>query len=415
MIAAPAIASRLLASRLLVSRLLAPSVALWSILFVAFVLVACDGAGTASPLDAQDDPTETPPTEPEPPESVAFEGFTLSPEEGAYWEYTWTTTSWAGPSGGSSRSGYMCIVLGSPVSTNGLTAFPLEVSGGPDFSWTHFAFEPNRIQGSKNGTDFQTLFEGRKGKWAGGGLFRSFKDDVLIEGIPATNDFDGRYYIGSDWVDAGAIRVGQSMSSSQCEMINGIRICGSDESETARHYEWWAPAIGPVGGTVKSAVGFYGSETEILLADYALAPAETDVPAPEMTTSVREVQLQTGPGLQFFTMTDRAATYHRVTVTPPSPYEAFTVDLGDAPVDAGVQIGLQEPNIGYQRVEGTWSFEIEMTATVQCVEQGVTATTSVEIAPLAAARAKTAGAKAGEGARAQESTIGGRSLAAPIQ
>lgn len=392
------------------SRLLAPAAALWGVLFVAFALVACDGAGTASTLDAEDDLTETPPTDPESPESVAFEGFTLDPEEGAYWEYAWTRTSWAGPSGGSSRSGRTCVVLGAPVSTNGLTAFPLEVSDGLDVPWTHFAFDPDRIRGSKNGVDFQTLFEGRKGKWAGGGLFRAFADDVLIEGVPTTQDFDGEYYIGSDWVDAGAIRVGQSMSSSQCEVIEGVRICGSGESETARHYEWWVPEIGPVGGAMKSAVGFYGSETEILLADHALAPAETDAPAPEMTTSAREVQLQLGPGLQFFTRTDRAATVRRVVVNPPSPYEAFTVDLGDTPVAAGAQIGLQEPNIGYQRVEGTWSFEIDMTTTVQCAEQDVTATTSVTIEPLAtAARVKT-----GEGAIRLPGTTDGRALAGPI-
>jgi len=391
------------------SRRLAPSVALWSILLVVCALVACDGASSA--LDAPDDPTQTPTTEPKPPESVAFEGFTLDPEEGAYWEYTWTTTSWAGPAGGSSRSGRMCLVLGAPVSTNGHTAFPLEVSGGLDLPWTHFAFEANQIRGSKNGADFRTLFEGRKGKWAGGGLFRSFKDDVLVEGIPATNDFDGRYYIGRDWVDAGAIRVGQSMSSDQCEMIAGVRICGSGESETARHYEWWVPDVGPVGGIVKSAVGFYGSETEILLVDYDLAPAETDAPALEMTTSAREVQIQTGPGLQFFTMTDRAATYHRVIVNPPSPYEAFTVDLGDTPTAAGVQIGLQEPNIGYERVEGTWTFEIDMTTSVQCAEQGVTAATSITIDPLPAA----ARVEADEGVILRQGPTDGRSLAALIQ
>jgi hypothetical protein len=286
--------------------------------------------------------------------AVAFEGFTLSPEEGAFWEFAWEFSSWAGASGGSTSRGEFLITLGEPAVIAGRTAFPLEVCGdrAPD-RWTHVAFEENQILGSENGSSFKVLFDGKRGAWAGSGFFRDMDPDVLVTAVESRID--------NDFMQADAIRIGASTNSSQCEIIAGVRICGG-ESESSTHYEYWQPGVGPVGMRTRSAVGFFGSSMEIGLVDHSMTPVQrTDsVAAPGLDMYSRDVNLVDGPGLQFFAYATEDLYYVGITVQPPSPYTALAVEPDTSLAVAGMPIPLQDPDIGYTRIPGTWTFTFDV-------------------------------------------------------
>lgn len=347
-------------------------------------LLGCDSGGSEDFATSDPDPCQTAPCDDDADDendgddtsdSVAFEGFTLHPQEGAFWEYGWERTRWSGPSGGSSTGGTYLITLGPPVSLNGHTAFPVDVCGDePPDRWTHLAFEDHRILGSEDGAPFEVLFDGQRGAWAGTGFFRDMKPDVLV--TAAT----GR--IENDFIETEAVRIGESGSSSQCEIIAGIRICGSDESESYTHFEYWQSGVGPVGLHHRSAVGFYGSQTQVGLIDHSMtAVPQTDtLAAPGVFVNALDVTLVNGPGVQFFAWADQDATFRAVTIAPPSPYEPFVVTTDTTEVPARTQVALQEAGVGYVRINGTWRMTVDLVAEDACPEPAsYTVVASVEV------------------------------------
>lgn len=301
--------------------------------------------------DTGDDDTDDDGPDDTDPDAVAFEGFTLEPEEGAFWEYAWERTSWSGPSGGSSDRGEFRVTLDEKTTIDGRTVFTVDVCGerAPE-RWNYLAFEDDRILGSEDGATFRTLFDGKRSTWAGSGFFADMSSDVLVTGVESR--------IENDFLQSEAVRVGVSSNSAQCEIIAGIRVCGSDESESFTHYEYWKPRVGPVGLYTRSAVGFYGSMVEVGLIDYSMTPVTRidTAAAPEVNVYARDVQLVNGPGVQFFARADQALTYQEVIVVPPAPYEDFSVAVDTSLVQAGVPVPLQDDDVGYVRVNGTWTF-----------------------------------------------------------
>ncbi|MFC1935871.1 hypothetical protein ACFLX9_03855 [Chloroflexota bacterium] len=103
------------------------------------------------------------------------------------------------------------------------------------------------------------IFDGQLGKWAGSGYFTSrFNADELIEAKPSNITQDAAI---ADWpgVRTGpAISIGRASSQSQCEIIEGLRICPREETFDVSEREMYRGGIGPVAYFFQSSASFSG-------------------------------------------------------------------------------------------------------------------------------------------------------------
>ncbi|MBU0675880.1 MAG: hypothetical protein KJ950_14680 [Proteobacteria bacterium] len=219
-----------------------------------------DTNGSTDPTPADPEPTTTPPV---------YSGFNFSLSEGDFWEFSWDYyyQSYAQGSGTKTKndSGKFWVVLGTPKTINGITAYAVDIYGDSsvtgetdDFAprWTFLALADNVLLGSTNGLTLQTIFDAQAGKWAGGGFFTSISSDTLVTAGSGT--------INNDYLNQSAIKTGRSSSQSQCEYFPGVgNICG-DESYNYTENEYFLGGIGPLGyyyyNTASySGGGFYSS------------------------------------------------------------------------------------------------------------------------------------------------------------
>ena len=254
------------------------------ILIAAFSLItACATSGESSVPEASTGTPETdtlapprPATPPAPPAaSVAapvptpeprFEGFDFEIESGDFWDYRWSSTnrSCAQRSGCSSEedSGLFRIELGDRTRVRGATAYEVILTGDRGTNappWRYIAVDNMKILGSEDGSSLVVLFDGQIGAWAGSGFFdtRFDPDELSMASHGSITESDA--IAGWPGVHAGpAIVVGRADSQSECEIIEGRRICPRQEAHSFTEREWHRPGVGAVGYHYRSSSSFSG-------------------------------------------------------------------------------------------------------------------------------------------------------------
>ena len=211
--------------------------------------LGCGGGGTGPGTDPSDggspgggDPGGTP-------TGPAFEGFDLTLVKGDFWEYAWDRSydSRSSTTNVTRRSGHLRLTLGTPETIGGRTAFPVLYEGAVPYlfkadmepRYSHLAWDEGQFLGSDDGLTWTVLFDADAGYWAGGGLFATFPDDVLL--TASSSSFSNDYAAAASSVGAG---VGGSRD--RCETIGGYVFCG-DDSYNERENEHYVRGVGCVG------------------------------------------------------------------------------------------------------------------------------------------------------------------------
>ena len=228
---------------------------------------------TDAPASGRATPTPTPTASPTPTPRPKFSDFDFEVGQGTFWEYRWSYTdrSCAQGSGCSTKKdeGRFQVTLGAPREIQGVTTYEVQLSGKHrvalpgvtrDFAprWRYLAVSDNRILGS-SGSALTVLFDGLLGKWAGSGYFTDrFNANELIEA--RTSSISQNEAI-ADWpgVKTGtAIAIGRASSQSQCEVIEGLRICPREETFSSSERELYRGGIGPVAYFFQFSTSFSG-------------------------------------------------------------------------------------------------------------------------------------------------------------
>ncbi len=228
--------------------------------FVALlcVLAISCGGGGSSGTPSGDGNTDTTDNGDTSTGSVApsIAGFDFGLNEGDFWEYQWDYSSSSAYSGGGSSgslSGVFRITLGKLSVVDGMTVYPLVVSGNnrQDVDgvssfisprWTHIAVHDNQIMVSSDGSTFETVFDANSGRVIGFGFFDELSATNLFEIANGT--------ISNDYISGDAYVVSDSASESNCEYFPGYgTICGADVSVdyTMMRREYYQEGVGPVG------------------------------------------------------------------------------------------------------------------------------------------------------------------------
>jgi hypothetical protein len=183
---------------------------------------------------------------------AAFSGYDFALSAGAFWEFSGAYHSIAqtagSPSQSTSSNWKYVIVLGSPTTIAGLTAFPVQLYGTcsalapAPASWKYLALNANQLLGSTDGTTFSTIFDAQTGKWPGGGFFFSFPKTSL------TTATSGTIPTANPYISGTADIAGTSSNSSECQYFPGVgTVCGSTSAQTIIKAEDYRAGIGPVG------------------------------------------------------------------------------------------------------------------------------------------------------------------------
>ena len=174
----------------------------------------------------------------------------------------------------------------------------MEVTGDPGTfapPWRYLALENSRILGSRNGSSLVVLFDGQTGAWAGSGFFETrFDPGELSTARPGTIADDEEIAGWAGVVAGPAIVVGRAASQSECEIIEGRRICPRQESYSFAEREWYRAGVGAVGYHFKSSSSYsgggffssYSSEENVALMASSLrgdVPTELAPELPDLT------------------------------------------------------------------------------------------------------------------------------------
>ena len=227
-----------------------------------------------TPVSASPAATETPaPQEPTPTPEPEFEGYSLGLSEGAFWEYRWTfvdrSCAQGRGCGTDEDSGVFRVTLGEQRQIGGVTVYQLIVTGksaieladvSRDFAprWRYLGAADDRIVVS-NGSTLTILFDAVSGKWAGSGYFTNrFDEDELV--VARTGRLDQSFEI-ANWsgVKSGPWEfVSRAASQSQCETIEGLRICPREDEFSFTESEYYRSGVGPVAYRFRNAASFSG-------------------------------------------------------------------------------------------------------------------------------------------------------------
>jgi hypothetical protein len=186
-----------------------------------------------------------------PPVGPAFSGFNFTFTTGNFWEYRWDYDYSNSEGGFDADTGKFWVVLGPATTIQGINAYALQIYGkskkressstrsfGPQ--WRYIAINNNRIMGSSDGLTLKTIFDAQTGKWAGGGFFTSFPNNLIVAQAGTINS-------ANPFISGSAVVIGRSANQSLCEIIEGQQICTGSYSQSLREYEYYRPSIGPVG------------------------------------------------------------------------------------------------------------------------------------------------------------------------
>jgi hypothetical protein len=190
--------------------------------------------------------------------------------EGDFWDFRWewTDQSCSQSSGCSAgeESGLFRVMLGIPRVIGGVEMFAVEVTGqhivaesGDDLApeWAYLGTDGSLLIGS-NGSGLVTLFDARTGQWTGAGFFSRFGSAEDHAASPRTIDVA---YEFAEWegVRTGpAIAVVRSDEQTNCEIIEGRRICPNDESFSLSETQFYREGVGPLGYTYRYSASFSG-------------------------------------------------------------------------------------------------------------------------------------------------------------
>jgi hypothetical protein len=238
----------------------------FGIVFLVVVLFSLACTAAPSPTSTQTPTSGITPTSiaakptPIPTPEAAFPGFNPRLAEGTFWEYRWVrkSSSCAQGSGCSSseKEGRFRITLGTPKLIKGETAYSILVSGlsqaGEDRDFAprseYLSFSNGRLQGSSDGVRLVALFDSIAGIWAGSGSFADrFQGNELVSARAWTITPESATAQWPNAVQGPALVVGRADSQSQCRVIEGRRICPSEQSYNITEQELYHADLGPVG------------------------------------------------------------------------------------------------------------------------------------------------------------------------
>lgn len=213
---------------------------------------------TSSPTPG---PTSTP--------FLRFPEMAISLKEGDFWKFRWewTKRSCAQGSGCSddAESGEFQVTLGEPSTIDGKEMFEVLISGthvadsgSVDFApaWNFLGSDGPRLLGHRASTSV-TIFDATDGEWLGGGFFGRF--DQVESNLARSSTVDTQEFASWPGVRTGpAISVVRSDSQSNCEIIEGRRICPNDSSFSISETQYFRNGVGPLGYNFRSSASFSG-------------------------------------------------------------------------------------------------------------------------------------------------------------
>ena len=241
---------------------------------IGMIPTAPDDGGLGGASFATPTPTATAgPTPTASPLPVAFAGFDLPLEDGTFWEYDWTYVdrSCAQGSGCSTDedAGAFVVSLGPDRTVDDAVVFEVNVTGKSavdlpnvkrDFAprWRYLGVDADGIVGS-DGFTLTRLFNARTGTWAGSGYFTDRLEPNEL--IVATSDELTDAFEIATWpgVRTGpVVLAGRASSESQCEIIEGLRICPREDTFSFTETEFFRAGVGPLGYRWNSTASFSG-------------------------------------------------------------------------------------------------------------------------------------------------------------
>lgn len=166
-----------------------------------------------------------------------------------FWDYQWekNDSSAYGGGGDSVTEGAFRISLGSPVTIEGKTAYPIEVLGktgdlAPE--WTHLALHDNILYGSTDGITFVPLFNSITGSWQGNAFFSSggFGNQYFYA-------YEGTVTYSHPFISGDVLIVGEgSTDSTSYEYVEGYGYIYTGEPDmSAEKLTYYDLYLGPVG------------------------------------------------------------------------------------------------------------------------------------------------------------------------
>jgi hypothetical protein len=189
----------------------------------------------------------------------AIADFNIALSQGDFWEYEWSNSTSVFAEGGSSYTkagGTGTVTLGSPVTIQGIQAFPLIFSGtfpsqANPTNWKYIAINNSRIFGSQDGATWQDIFNAATGANSGGGFF--WPDPTNQITVAKSASIQTPFYTNSHaYLLAGASSTGGSVYVPDYGWVPS-----GQTSTSLSHSEYFAPGIGPVGLTYFSSYSGY--------------------------------------------------------------------------------------------------------------------------------------------------------------
>jgi hypothetical protein len=194
------------------------------------------GAGDAEPIPVLNAPM--------------YAGFNLTLSEGTYWRYGWKYAySTHDPRGSGSvpyhetYSGDIFVILGKPVRIQDAAAFEVILEG--DLSilqprWTHLAVRDHQLLGSADGTTLEVIFDAKRGKWEGGGLFMNFPATAARSSATAP--------LITDFLNTDAVIVEQEVGKNGfCHVAGHGRIRTTNPNYAVSQSEYFKEGVGFIG------------------------------------------------------------------------------------------------------------------------------------------------------------------------
>ena len=308
-----------------------------------------------------------------------FTGYDIEFEEGVFWTYRWEyeTRSCAQRSGCSTRGdeGEFQVTLGAPSMIGDARVHELLVTGDSavslqnttrDFAprWRYLGIDDGRMVVSMGG-GLNTLFDPLSGFWAGGGFFTDrFSSDELIKARSASIGDDFDFAVWPGFRTGTAQVIGRAAGQSQCEQIDGIRVCPREEAFSASESEYYRAGVGPLAysfdfSTSFSGGGFFSSSTtkeRLALIAASLRGDSPDPASPDPSPTV----VQTG---QLFEAepNDTALQAQALPLSQPISGDAA---LGDAALGPSIeaQVGREAWLVG---AEDHYVFELRERSVVE--------------------------------------------------
>ena len=220
----------------------------------------------------------------------------LTLQEGDFWTFMWSledtdTAQGAGTSHASDAGSYT-ISLGAPVAVAGLELLTVIIDGDHEGladnvsvalapPYLFVGVDDQRLVGSRDGVNLETVFDFGGSSWQGGGWFREWDPTTVLSATVG--------HLSNDFVDVDGQRAGASSSDGGCEYFPGAgTICPGDDEWNIRIYDHAKGGIGMVGYESRitytsNGGGFFTSfttEIDVGLVETSLVATDGWMPTP---------------------------------------------------------------------------------------------------------------------------------------